>query len=94
VSLVEGEEVSPLARVAAAGDFGNGISSVLPWGEYVFINPDLTVYLDRIPHGEWICLESRTRVGPEGTGTAESTLYDTHGRIGRAVQSLYVARAG
>ena len=91
VPLVAGEEISPLQRLAAAGDFGNGISSSLPWGEWLFINPDLTLYIDRPPAGEWICLEARTIIAEHGVGTAESVLYDKRGRVGRATQSLLVA---
>jgi hypothetical protein len=89
--IVDGEQPTPLQRLAAAGDFGNGISSVLSWDEYLFINPDLTLYIDREPVGEWIGLESHTIIAPEGVGTAESVLYDTKGRVGRATQSLLVA---
>lgn len=90
--LVAGEEPSPLQRLAAAGDFGNGISAVLSWDEYVFINPDLTLYMDRAPAGEWICLEARTTLAPGGIGTAESLLFDERGRVGRATQALVVSR--
>jgi acyl-Coa thioesterase superfamily protein len=90
--IVAGEETSPLQRLAAAGDFGNGISSTLSWDEYLFINPDLTLYVDREPVGEWICLEAQTIISPDGAGTAESVLYDTRGRVGRAIQALLVAR--
>jgi hypothetical protein len=89
--LVAGEEPSPLQRLAAAGDFGNGISAVLSWDEYLFINPDLTLYVDRVPVGEWICLEAQTTLAPGGIGTAESLLVDERGRIGRASQALVVA---
>ena len=82
---------SPLQLLAAAGDFGNGISSVLPWAEYVFINPDLTLYIEREPLGEWVALEAQTLIAPEGIGTSESILYDERGRVGRATQALYVA---
>jgi hypothetical protein len=92
--LVDGEEPSPLQRLAAAGDFGNGISAVLSWEEYMFINPDLTLYLDRQPAGEWICLEARTTLAPGGIGSSESVLWDERGRIGRASQALLVARRG
>jgi Thioesterase-like superfamily len=91
VPLVAGEEASPLQRLAAAGDFGNGISSALSWDDYLFINPDLTLYVDREPIGEWICLEAQTIVAPDGIGTAESVLYDERGRVGRAIQALVVA---
>ena len=44
----------------------------------------------RAPEGEWVCLDARTRFGPPGTGLAESALWDQRGRIGRALQSLYI----
>ncbi len=89
--IVAGEDPTPLQRLAAAGDFGNGISTILPWGEYMFINPDLTLYIERPPVGEWIALESRTTIPPDGIGAAESVLYDSRGRVGRATQALLIA---
>jgi Thioesterase-like superfamily len=89
--IVAGETPSPLQRLAAAGDFGNGMSSVLSWDDYLYINPDLTLYVERAPVGEWICLESQTRIAREGIGVAESVLYDQRGRVGRATQALLVA---
>ncbi len=81
-----------LQHLAAAGDFGNGISATLSWDEYLFINPDLTLYVEREPVGEWICLESETRIAAgDGIGIAESVLFDSRGRIGRATQALLVA---
>jgi hypothetical protein len=91
VPLVEGEEATPLQRLAAAGDFGNGISSPLDWDEYLFINPDLTLYIDRPPQGEWICLDARTTIAEGGIGVSESVLYDRAGMVGRATQALLVA---
>ena len=93
VPLVEGEETTPLSRVAAAADFGNGVSWVLNRTDgYSFINPDLTIYLHRHPVGEWVCLEAVTEVQPHGVGLAESLLYDEQGPIGRAAQSLLIER--
>lgn len=85
--VVEGETPSGAVRAVAAGDFGNGLSWVLP-PDWVFINPDLTVHLLREPVGEWICLASRTLPADRGVGVAESALYDSAGRVGRSVQSL------
>jgi hypothetical protein len=94
VPLVAGEETSPLCRVAAAADFGNGISWVLQRADgYGFINPDLTIHLHRHPEGEWVCLEAASEIGPLGNGMAESRLYDERGPIGRAVQSLLIERS-
>jgi len=94
VPLVAGEPTSPLARVAAAADFGNGISWVLSRLEgWLFINPDLTIHLHRHPAGEWVALEAVTHVGGQGTGLAESRLWDERGPIGRSLQSLLLDRA-
>ncbi|MGH2691988.1 MAG: thioesterase family protein [Actinomycetota bacterium] len=90
-ALVEGEEPSPAARVLAAADSGNGISWALPLETSLFINTEITVHFARMPEGEWVCLDARTRVGPQGVGLAESVLWDQRGMIGRAAQSLLVA---
>ena len=93
VPLVAGEATSALSRVAAAADFGNGVSWVLTREDgYRFINPDLTIYLHRHPAGEWVALEATTSPDPHGVGLAESRLYDERGPIGRSVQSLLIER--
>ena len=93
VPMVAGEPVSPLMRVAAAADFGNGISSVVDWDAgWLFINPDLTVHLSRYPSGEWVALDASTSPSDDGIGFAEAALHDEQGRIGRSVQSLLFDR--
>jgi hypothetical protein len=89
--LVDGEEPSPLQRTLVIADVGNGISAVLDPREHLFINVDLTVHLERMPEGEWVCVDAVTRPSPNGIGSAESELSDRRGRIGRAVQTLLVA---
>jgi hypothetical protein len=89
--LVAGEEPTPLQRALIAADVGNGISAVLDYRDYVFINVDLTVHFERMPEGEWVCVDAVTRPQPTGIGTAESALSDQRGRIGRAAQSLLIA---
>jgi hypothetical protein len=88
--LVEGEATSPVQQVAVFADSGNGISAVLDFRQYLFVNSDLTINLLRRPVGEWIAVDARTHLGPGGGGLAESQLYDTQGLIGRATQSLAV----
>lgn len=90
VSLVEGEEVSPLSRVLALADSGNGISAAIDFSRWVFINPDLSVYLHRLPEGEWVCLDAETTVEPAGIGLATSVISDQSGVIGRGMQSLFI----
>jgi len=88
--LLPGEELSPLARLAATADFGNGISAMLPFDRFLFINADLTIHLQRPPHGEWIGADARTLLQPGGSGLAESVLHDVNGPVGRAFQTLVV----
>ena len=90
--LIAGGDTAPVELLAAAGDFGNGIASVLSWDEHVFINADLTLYIEREPAGEWVALQSETRVAPGSVAVADSTLWDERGRIGRAVQSIVVGQ--
>lgn len=88
--VVPGELPSPLQRAAAAADFGNGVSAVLPFEQWRFINPDLTVVLHRPPIGQWVGLQARTDLGVPGVGVATSVLWDTQGTIGSATQTLVV----
>jgi acyl-CoA thioesterase len=80
--------------VLIAADSGNGVSSALDYRQWIFINPDLTVYLHRSPEGEWVCLDAETTVTARGVGLAASTLHDRRGPIGRGMQSLFIAAAG
>lgn len=90
VPVVAGESVSPFQRVAAAGDFGNGVAAAFDRTRYSCINPDLTITLHRLPVGAWVGLDSSTFPERTGFGVAESVLHDERGRIGRAVQTVLI----
>lgn len=90
VPVVPDVEPTPLQRVAAAADFGNGVSRVADFSELTFINPDLTIHLHRSPVGEWVCLEAVTWMEDHGAALAESRLWDERGPIGRSLQSLLI----
>jgi acyl-CoA thioesterase len=90
--VVGDEEPTGVQRAAAAADFGNGVSWVLPFEDWIFLNPDLTMHLARPPVGEWIGLDAHTVPSDQGMGLAESAMYDERGRLGRAVQSLLLQR--
>jgi Thioesterase-like superfamily len=90
VPIVAGEETSPFQRVAAAGDFGNGVAAAFDPGRYSCINPDLTITLHRLPVGEWVGLDSATYPERHGYGVAESVLHDERGRIGRGIQTVLI----
>jgi hypothetical protein len=88
--LVDQSPASPLARAIAAADFGNGISRVVDFDRYLFVNTDLTVHLHREPATEWVLLDARTRLESHGAGLAHSILSDERGQLGLAAQSLFV----
>ena len=88
--LVEGEDPSPLQRVAVAADSGNGVSAALDYRRFLFINTDLTLHLHRLPETEWVGLDAVTRPEADGVGMADSLLWDERGRIGRGNQTLLV----
>lgn len=92
VPLVAGEEPTPLQRVACAADSGGGISKVLDFDHYTFVNADLSIHLHRAAAGEWICLDARTTAPDDGVGLADTALSDERGPIGRAAQGLLIDR--
>jgi hypothetical protein len=89
--LVGGEDISAFCRVLIGVDSASGISATLDWSEWLFVNPDLSVYLHRLPETEWICLDAATYPETTGIGMATSTIWDEQGPIGRSLQSLFIA---
>ena len=79
--LVEGEEPSPFVRAVAAADLANPFSNSGDAGLH-FINADLTVYLARMPEGQWIGLEVAGRTSADGISVATCNLYDPSGPVG------------
>ena len=92
VPMVADEEPSPLQRVAAAADFGNGVAAPARFDVLQFVNADLTIHLHRLPVGEWVCLDAVMWMSDTGVAQAESELFDEQGPIGRSLQSLLLER--
>lgn len=90
VPLVAGEEVSPLERMLVMADAASGVSAMLDWHKWLFVNLDLGIHLERPPHGEWMAMDATTRIGDAGAGLCTSVLSDGLGRVGVSTQSLLV----
>ncbi len=88
--LVDGEDIAPLSRVLVIADSANGISATLDFTRWIYVNTDLTVHLQRMPRGEWVCLKAETFAESTGVGATASTLYDEEGPIGTGAQSLFI----
>jgi acyl-CoA thioesterase len=88
---VPDEEPTGVQRVLAVADSANGVSAVLSWDEWLFINTELTVHFRRRPRGEWICLDAETSIARGGVGLARSVLSDDDGVVAQGAQALLVA---
>ena len=94
VPLVAGEEPTGVQRVLVVADSGNGVSAVLPFDRWLFINTELTVHFRRPARGEWICLDAETSIASGGAGLARSVLSDDEGVVAQGAQALLVAPRG
>ncbi len=90
IALVDGEPVTPLARVLTMVDSANGISAELDVGAYLFVPVNLTVSLARPPSTEWTGMRAVTSLSTDGVGVTRARLFDERGVIGEALQTLYV----
>jgi len=79
--LVEGYPLTPFARIGLISDFASPCANIgdAPLG---YINTDVTVYLHRLPKGEWIGMESINHGATDGIAIGECFIYDTEGPIG------------
>ena len=90
VPLIAGAPTSPLARVAAAADFGSGVGNPVRASSSGTINPEITIHVHRHAEGEWVGLESTAWAHGAGAGLCETRLFDTRGTVGRGTQVLLV----
>jgi hypothetical protein len=86
--LLADEEPSGFQRLCPLADSGNGISHNEYLDRVLFVNPDLTISIHRLPVGDWIGARMVSHWRPDGTGMADSELFDVSGPVGRAVQNL------
>lgn len=81
--LVAGQSLTPWVRGAMAADFTNPLANFGDNG-LQFVNADYTLYLHRLPAGEWIGVEATSHHSEEGVAVATCALYDEGGPIGRS----------
>ncbi|MFC3172745.1 thioesterase family protein [Novosphingobium bradum] len=81
---IGGEPLSPFMRVAAGVDYVSPMANYGPGPGFGFINSDVTMYLHRLPVGEWIGYETLAHEATDGVGIGHCNLYDRDGRIGWA----------
>lgn len=89
-ALVDGEDVSALARWIGLVDVVNGVAVRASPDAWMFPNLDLTVHLLRQPAGRWIGMDTTVAFGPTGQGITGAALHDERGHVGHAMQTLTV----
>lgn len=92
VTLLPGEDWSPVSRIMACADSASGASAALPLASWTFLNTELTVHVLRPPVGDWLCLDARTVLSSGSVGLATSDIYDRSGLVARSAQALLVVR--
>lgn len=89
--LVEGEELTPFVRVAGCADFASPLANAGENG-LDYVNADITLYLHRLPVGEYIGFEVVSHESADGIAVGDTTVYDGEGAIGRSVVCAVVNR--
>lgn len=91
IPLIREEPLTGLQRLLIVADSANGISSELPFADWLFVPTALTVTLHRHPTGEWVFMRARTSLATDGIGSCAADLADADGLVGTATQPLLVA---
>lgn len=81
--LVEGVRLTPFVRAALAADFASPFANAGDAG-LAYINSDVTLYLHRLPIGDWIGLEVVNHEATEGVAIAACRMFDVAGAVGAA----------
>ena len=87
VPVIEGEEPSPFVKLATLADLSNGNSMSLDPQQWIFVNPDITLYAHRLPSGEWVGMRSVAAQWRTGIGMADTLVFDESGPLGRINQA-------
>jgi len=84
---------SGFQRICPIADCGNAISRNGEPQQFGFLNTDLSIHLHREPLGEWFRSDAISQWNANGIGMSDALLFDEHGAVGRAVQSLVISPA-
>ncbi len=88
VPLLSTERPSPFQKICPLADCGNAFGRNAEPADVSFVNPDLTIVLHRDPVGDWLGSHSTGYWEPTGQGLADAQLFDEHGCVGRALQTM------
>ena len=92
--VVAEHETTPLMQVATLADLSNGNSMMLDPRMFLYVNPDVTLYVHRLPNDEWLGMDSIAYQHASGIGVADSLIFDPSGPLGRVTQAQLIERHG
>jgi hypothetical protein len=92
IPLIADQPLTGLQRLVIVADSANGISSRLPFSEWLFVPTALTVTVHRHPLGEWTFMHAETSLASDGIGSCQAVVADASGFIGTVSQPLLIAR--
>jgi hypothetical protein len=81
ITIVEGEALTPFARVAVGADLASPVLHASDAGIF-YINSDVTVQLHRLPQGEWLGLDALLHDAAQGIAVGQCRIYDETGPLG------------
>jgi acyl-coenzyme A thioesterase PaaI-like protein len=90
--IVQGHTISPFVQAVMAADFGSGLSTIVDWREWTFVNLDITVHLTRMPEVGWVKLDAETLSAGNGIALVDGRIADERGPLGRTHQTLFLER--
>lgn len=91
VPIVPDAPITPLIRIATAGDLVNTIGSQIDPRYITTINPDVTLNVVRPPAGEWVAVQGATTFEPAlGVGLSVGEVHDELGLCGSATAAQLV----
>ena len=85
-AFVDDAPASDLVRAAIVSDYANPLSNYGDRG-LNYVNADITLYMHRVPAGEWIGVEVASHHAEQGIAVGECALYDLDGAFGRTTVS-------
>lgn len=88
--LCSGEAADPLTAAVTLSDFNNAVTSISAYESArpsSHMNTDTTLYLERLPVGEWFAMRADTQSDCDGISVGQVVHYDVQGRFGRSLQA-------
>lgn len=90
--VIAGEVPSPFVRLVTLADMSNGNSQSLDPRLWIYVNPDITLYVHRLPVGDWVGMRSAAHQHESGIGLADTRVFDELGPLGRINQAQLLDR--